>query len=165
AAGGARTATAAASAAGRLPATRRRRLRTAVHGGAGQANNHRGGRARQHHAGHAHRLPHGTTRSVGGAGRRSTSSGGCARLRSLWLNLETAVRQATDNAPMTDASMDATPFPNAPLHRPTWAFALAHPARFIALGAGSGLPRFAPGTVGTLWAWAVFLLLEPWLSD
>ena len=49
--------------------------------------------------------------------------------------------------------------------RPTWAFALSHPAHFIALGAGSGLPRVAPGTVGTLWAWAVFLLLQPLLSD
>ncbi len=49
--------------------------------------------------------------------------------------------------------------------RPTWAFTLSHPAHFIALGAGSGLPRVAPGTVGTLWAWAVFLLLQPLLSD
>lgn len=53
----------------------------------------------------------------------------------------------------------------APLARPTWAFALKHPAHFIALGAGSGLPRTAPGTVGTLWAWAVFLLLQPLLTD
>ena len=43
-------------------------------------------------------------------------------------------------------------------------FALSHPAHFIALGAGSGLSRFAPGTAGTLWAWAVFLLLQIWLS-
>lgn len=49
----------------------------------------------------------------------------------------------------------------APLARPTWAFLLAHPAHFIALGAGSGLSRFAPGTAGTLWAWATFLLLQP----
>jgi phosphatidylglycerophosphatase A len=38
--------------------------------------------------------------------------------------------------------------------RPTLKFLLAHPAHFIALGAGSGLSRAAPGTVGTLWAWA-----------
>jgi len=43
-------------------------------------------------------------------------------------------------------------------------FLLAHPAHFIALGAGSGLSRFAPGTAGTLWAWAVFLLLQQWLT-
>ncbi len=43
-------------------------------------------------------------------------------------------------------------------------FVLSHPAHFIALGAGSGLSRFAPGTAGTLWAWAVFLLLQIWLT-
>ena len=43
-------------------------------------------------------------------------------------------------------------------------FLLAHPAHFIALGAGSGLSRMAPGTAGTLWAWAVFALLQTWLS-
>jgi len=44
-------------------------------------------------------------------------------------------------------------------------FATAHPAHFIALGAGSGLSRIAPGTAGTLWAWLVFTLLQPWLSE
>jgi phosphatidylglycerophosphatase A len=43
-------------------------------------------------------------------------------------------------------------------------FVLSHPAHFIALGAGSGLSRLAPGTAGTLWAWAVFLLLQIWLT-
>ena len=43
-------------------------------------------------------------------------------------------------------------------------FLLSHPAHFIALGAGSGLSRIAPGTAGTLWAWAVFLLLQIWLT-
>ena len=43
-------------------------------------------------------------------------------------------------------------------------FLMSHPAHFIALGAGSGLSRFAPGTAGTLWAWAVFLLLQIWLT-
>ena len=43
-------------------------------------------------------------------------------------------------------------------------FVLSHPAHFVALGAGSGLSRFAPGTAGTLWAWAVFLLLQIWLT-
>lgn len=44
--------------------------------------------------------------------------------------------------------------------RPGLRFLLAHPAHFIALGAGSGLSRFGPGTVGTLWAWAAFLVIE-----
>ena len=43
-------------------------------------------------------------------------------------------------------------------------FLLSHPAHFIAHGAGSGLSRLAPGTAGTLWAWAVFLLLQIWLT-
>lgn len=43
-------------------------------------------------------------------------------------------------------------------------FLLSHPAHFIALGAGSGLSRIAPGTAGTLWAWLVFALLQSWLS-
>ncbi len=35
-----------------------------------------------------------------------------------------------------------------------------HPARLIALGFGAGLAPKAPGTVGTLWAWAGFLFAE-----
>ena len=35
-----------------------------------------------------------------------------------------------------------------------------HPAFFISFGFGSGLSKFAPGTVGTLWSWAIFLVLE-----
>ena len=47
----------------------------------------------------------------------------------------------------------------------TWRFMAAHPAHWIALGFGSGLSPVAPGTVGTLWAWASFLLLRPHTSD
>ena len=53
----------------------------------------------------------------------------------------------------------------APIGRPTLRFMLAHPAHAIALGFGSGLPRRAPGTVGTLWAWAAFLVMQRWLSE
>ena len=49
--------------------------------------------------------------------------------------------------------------------RPSWRFMLGHPARWIALGFGSGLAPKAPGTVGTLWAWVAFLLLDRWLGD
>jgi phosphatidylglycerophosphatase A len=55
--------------------------------------------------------------------------------------------------------------PAAPMIRPTAAFLLAHPAHFIALGAGSGLARKAPGTAGTLWAWAAFAVLQPFMND
>lgn len=41
---------------------------------------------------------------------------------------------------------------------------LAHPARVIALGAGAGLPRIAPGTWGTLLGWGFFVLLDPIVS-
>jgi len=44
--------------------------------------------------------------------------------------------------------------------RPTAAFLLAHPAHLIALGFGSGLSPVAPGTAGTLWAWAVWWALS-----
>ena len=49
--------------------------------------------------------------------------------------------------------------------RVTLRFMLQHPAHWIALGFGSGLAPRAPGTVGTLWAWAAFLLLDPWLGS
>lgn len=39
---------------------------------------------------------------------------------------------------------------------------LRHPAHVIAFGAGSGLSPIAPGTVGTLWAWASFLVIDHW---
>ena len=39
-----------------------------------------------------------------------------------------------------------------------------HPAHWLALGFGSGLAPRAPGTVGTLWAWVCFLVLDPWLG-
>lgn len=47
---------------------------------------------------------------------------------------------------------------------PTLGFMFRHPARLIALGLGAGLAPRAPGTVGTLWAWAVFLLVERFLG-
>lgn len=49
--------------------------------------------------------------------------------------------------------------------RPTLRFLFAHPAHLIACGFGSGLAPFAPGTFGTLFAWATFPLLTAQLSD
>ncbi|RUP23548.1 MAG: phosphatidylglycerophosphatase A [Curvibacter sp.] len=51
-----------------------------------------------------------------------------------------------------------------PKRRPTARFMWSHPAHIIALGLGSGLSPVAPGTVGTLWAWAAYLLLQLWLT-
>lgn len=48
---------------------------------------------------------------------------------------------------------------------PSWRFMWTHPAHWFALGFGSGLAPRAPGTVGSLWAWASFLVLDRWLDD
>ena len=61
-------------------------------------------------------------------------------------------------------AMPPTPRPVAAPMRPTVRFMFSHPAHLIALGFGSGLPRMAPGTVGTLWAWVAFLVMQLWLS-
>lgn len=47
---------------------------------------------------------------------------------------------------------------------PSPRFMLEHPAHMIALGFGAGLSHTAPGTVGTLWGWLIFLLLQLWLT-
>lgn len=62
---------------------------------------------------------------------------------------------------MADVIDAGAPLP--PL-RPGARFLLSHPAHAIALGFGAGLAPWAPGTVGTLWAWASFLVLQAWLS-
>lgn len=59
----------------------------------------------------------------------------------------------------------ASPAPPAAPRRASGRFMLANPLHVIALGFGSGLAPRAPGTVGTLWAWAAFLILHSYLSD
>ncbi|MGL6111636.1 MAG: phosphatidylglycerophosphatase A family protein [Rubrivivax sp.] len=60
---------------------------------------------------------------------------------------------------------------NTPAHdaqaprRASARFMLAHPAHLVALGFGSGLAPRAPGTVGTLWAWLAFIVLDRWLGE
>lgn len=49
--------------------------------------------------------------------------------------------------------------------KPTFAFLLAHPAHFFALGCGSGLAPKAPGTFGTLFAWLSFALFRPYFEE
>lgn len=64
--------------------------------------------------------------------------------------------------------MNNVPAPHPPLHaaprRATLRFMLGSPWHAIALGFGSGLSPKAPGTVGTLWAWLAFLVLQPRLD-
>jgi phosphatidylglycerophosphatase A len=66
----------------------------------------------------------------------------------------------TMNGPMitTDDTVQLAPV------RATAAFMLKHPAHVIALGFGSGLSPKAPGTVGSLWGWASWLLIQHSLS-
>lgn len=58
----------------------------------------------------------------------------------------------------------ASAFTSAAPVRPTVRFMLQHPAHMFALGFGSGLSRIAPGTIGTLWGWLAFLVLQLWLT-
>ena len=49
--------------------------------------------------------------------------------------------------------------------RPTPRLLLSHPAHFLSLGFGAGLSPWAPGTAGTLLAWALYPLLRAPLSE
>jgi len=49
--------------------------------------------------------------------------------------------------------------------RPSFEFMRPRLSRWIALGFGSGLSRTAPGTVGTLFAWASYALLHRLIGD
>ena len=65
---------------------------------------------------------------------------------------------------MQDASsLAARALPPAS-QRPDTRFLLAHPAHLIALGFGSGLSPLAPGTCGTLLAWAAYHAMLNWLE-
>jgi phosphatidylglycerophosphatase A len=48
---------------------------------------------------------------------------------------------------------------------PPLRFLFAHPAHLVACGFGSGLSPVAPGTAGTLFAWASYPLLRGTLAD
>ncbi|WP_333708500.1 phosphatidylglycerophosphatase A [Tepidimonas ignava] len=43
---------------------------------------------------------------------------------------------------------------------PSARFMLARLSHLVALGFGAGLARIAPGTVGTLWGWAAFVVID-----
>jgi phosphatidylglycerophosphatase A len=65
----------------------------------------------------------------------------------------------------TSPEAGARDAPARPASVVSFAFLRRHPAHWIALGFGSGLAPRAPGTVGTLWAWAAFLIGDRWLDD
>jgi phosphatidylglycerophosphatase A len=63
--------------------------------------------------------------------------------------------------------VDASPVssnPSQTVIKPSIAFMLSHPAHAIALGFGSGLSPKAPGTVGSLWGWLSWWVLQTYLS-
>ena len=60
--------------------------------------------------------------------------------------------------------MSTATAPAAAPRRPDGRFMRQHFAHWIALGFGSGLPRNAPGTCGTIFAWLLFVLLDRWLQ-
>ena len=65
---------------------------------------------------------------------------------------------------MTTVSMSTQGEPGI-LTPPSWRLMMSHPAHQLSFGFGSGLIRPAPGTWGTLFAWLVFVVLDPWLGD
>lgn len=64
------------------------------------------------------------------------------------------------DSPWRSTKRGSTTLPN-----PTLRFLLAHPAHFIACGCGSGLSRWAPGTVGTLFALLTYPLIRPHFGE
>lgn len=75
------------------------------------------------------------------------------------------ILHSTTSVPEQPPISVSPPTPPKQAARPSGAWMLSHPAHWIALGGGSGLSPVAPGTAGSLWAWLVFLVLNPWLSS
>jgi phosphatidylglycerophosphatase A len=73
-------------------------------------------------------------------------------------------------SPADDLSAAGHPAPEPPVARPAGPrradapFMLTHPFHILSLGFGSGLSRIAPGTAGTLFAWASFEVLSRYLT-
>jgi phosphatidylglycerophosphatase A len=53
---------------------------------------------------------------------------------------------------------------NHPIIKPTFRWVFSSPSRILAFGFGSGLAPIAPGTVGTVLAWASFLIAQYYLT-
>ncbi|WP_199031494.1 phosphatidylglycerophosphatase A [Ralstonia sp. ASV6] len=68
------------------------------------------------------------------------------------------------NPPGQPETMTLEAGQTAQVRRPTARFMLAHPARILALGFGSGLSPILPGTMGTLYAWLIYVVLARWIA-
>lgn len=69
----------------------------------------------------------------------------------------------TNGAAGATATSAASAAPKGP-RRADAPFMLTHPLHIISLGFGSGLSRLAPGTAGTLFAWAAFEVLNRYFT-
>src|SRR5690606_26449112 len=95
----------------------------------------------------------------------STTRAG-ARARSCPAAMSTSAEPTPAPAPApAEAASAAGPGAAGRPGRPTAAFMRQRFSRLVALGFGSGLAPFAAGTVGTLWAWIAFYVLDRWLGD
>lgn len=69
----------------------------------------------------------------------------------------------SSNAPGQPETVILEAGQTAQVRRPTARFMFGHPARILALGFGSGLSPVMPGTVGTLYAWLIYVVLARWI--
>ena len=67
----------------------------------------------------------------------------------------------TSNQPAALSEATATATATATAH----VGLLSHPAHLISFGFGCGLFPYAPGTIATLWAWVIFLMVDPFMTD
>jgi phosphatidylglycerophosphatase A len=82
-------------------------------------------------------------------------------------------RQGTDEgdgapgSPPTGPGSSGGSNPGGPTRnvRPTAEFMRSHPAHLLSLGFGTGLSRLMPGTVGTVFGWISFLVLNQYLTS
>ncbi|WP_321884268.1 phosphatidylglycerophosphatase A family protein [Paraburkholderia bannensis] len=72
----------------------------------------------------------------------------------------------TASQPVSASAVASAPDASAPKgpRRADASFMLTHPLHIVSLGFGSGLSRLAPGTAGTLFAWASFEVLNRYIS-
>jgi phosphatidylglycerophosphatase A len=71
--------------------------------------------------------------------------------------------QASPASAAPEAAAQTRAQPGGP-RRADAPFMLTHPFHIISLGFGSGLSRIAPGTAGTLFAWAAFEVLNRYVT-
>src|SRR5690606_22613681 len=100
-------------------------------------------------------------RSARASACRSRASAGFATAPASWCTTPAAAPARAFLAAMS-TSAEAAP---APPRRPSAAFMRGRVSRLVALGFGSGLAPLMPGTIGTLWAWLAFAVLDRWLGD